>query len=196
MNINYPNNINFTAKYKDYSPNIKRLQYKDKYTYQDEPTSFAEIDCYNERDMEALKNLSEAWDGALFIQNIYLDAQRASDENYTGKNKFYIITEQKDYFDYLDYKKILAICEINEYKDKEVYLDYIEADPKAVCNPFSKYKKIGTALLTCLKHYYNKIRLMSLPYESVLSFYKRNSFSGINNVCKYHLFWEKKNDNK
>ena len=193
MNINYTNNINFRAKYKDYTPNIKKLQSRDKYIYKDEQASLAEIDLYDKRDMKALKDLTEDWDKAIFAENIYLDAKRASEDLDSADKRFFIITEQKDY---LDYKKILAICEIKEYNDKEIYLDYIQTNPESVYNPYSKYKKIGTALLTCLKHYYDKINLFSLPSHSVLSFYKRNKFNSINNEFKYNLSWERTNENK
>lgn len=173
MNIMFTPSISFSANRIDSStPKVKKLDVNS-LQYNDEDVYCVEI-MEDEEDKEALKCVSENWDQATFAQNLYEDAAKRSENYYDTATRFLALTTQKKNWNHLDYQKVLALCELTEKPDKEVFVEFIEANPDSVNNPYAEYKKVGSSLLGVLKDLYDKITLRSTP--TALEFYERNNF--------------------
>ena len=179
MKINFTPSVNFTAILKDYSPVVKKYD-KDIGIYNDEKVSFVEIDTSNKNDIKALRDIAFEWcRGDTYAGQIYDDARQKSINryyDYENKLRFYAITSQKDDFDNLDYKKILAVCKSEEKSSEKMYLNYLQVKPSCIYERPSNYKMVGTGFLDSLKKYYDEITLTSLKLKKVLKFYKNNGF--------------------
>lgn len=181
MKINFSNKTNFTATKLDYSPKLVKLN-PETSKYEEANVSLAEIDFYNPKDIQALKDTDKKWEYALLAYNIMLSAQEQNKSiklNGTPEEqnlKIRAITTQEKDFENLDYRKILALCEFVEKRNKGIYIRNLQIDPEIKLDTHSEYKKVGTSFLNSCKNYYNTIALRPLPSKDVINFYKQNQF--------------------
>lgn len=195
------NNINFKGSF-IHNINIKKLE-NDQYV--PHKASFVEMNPKDKRDVSALEKIANSWFG-LYDEVIYNGALHDSLVPPNRERRFYVLTEQTDTFEKMDYKKILGVVEFSKLDDHN-YVDFLQTNPKYIKekpkkNFFGftkkskinnkKYSSIGSAILTSLKKISdNSIGLHALTGTE--DFYKRNGFKRKNliNFMTNYYFWKK-----
>lgn len=169
------NNITFGAKF------IKPVEVLkltgDRKTYAPANLSLIEILPDNPQDINTLTKLAHYWGDDSFVNNIEFDAKYISRHGNSNNAKFYALTMQKQKFDELCYQDITIAAEVSEKETGNIKLNYIQKDPEFIYSyrpPL--FKKVGSALLDCIKEFSKgkTITLRSTP--SAVWFYKDNGF--------------------
>lgn len=176
--INTVNNLNFRAKHLS-NVNIDKLNSKNG-KFEPEEVSLVEFDPKNMFDTMAICYTPRNWPREQFASAIAYQAMLMSENPYEDEpNSIYIMTQQKDNFDYLDDSKILGLAEI-EKENKGVYrLNYIQTDPEksSLINSRSEYKNIGKKMLDFLKtKYTNSTIKLNAANNTVAKWYEKNGF--------------------
>lgn len=172
------NNLSFKAKYLN-NVNIEKLNPKNG-NFEPEEVSLVEFDPQNVHDTMAICNTHRNWPREQFASAIAYQAMLMSETPFEDEpNSIYIMTQQKNNFDYLDDSKILGLAEI-EKENKGVYrLNYIQTDPEksSFMNSRSEYKNIGKKMLDFLKtKYTNSTIKLNAANNTVAKWYKKNGF--------------------
>lgn len=172
------NNISFGARFLRQIP-IKKYSYENK-IYKDANENFVELSPFDIRDVHALDDISKEFGGDTFVNNIYIDAKLAykRDNRENETMGIFALTRQRDNYEKLNADDILGVAEISKFDNGEIELDYLQVHPQFIYSYGPPYfKRIGSAILDCLKAVYKKIQLHSAP--SATLFYKKNGFENI-----------------
>ena len=141
--------------------------------------SAVRINPYDKRDLKALKEVHDLWDGQ-FSKKIYKDAIRVIKEELPPEDyKFFILTKQHTNFDNLVPDDILAEAQIvlNHPNQNSVYLDYMQVEPQNMYeSEYRVYKGIGSAFLDFFKKMYKGKNIHLRSLISTQDFYKINGF--------------------
>ena len=134
MNIN---SVTFKANYvTQWQVLVKPTNKNDKPEYVS--ASFVELDPENENDLDTMYNLNLHWGFLETYAYQILDSMERIHKNlmrYNENSKFYALTLQHDKFEKLEPKKILAVTELTEDKDKNsISINYLQVDPNNVRN--------------------------------------------------------------
>lgn len=183
---NMNNNISFGANFIQKIP-IKKYSYDTK-TYNPLNANFIELKPSNAKDVNALGDIAFDFGGDSFANNIYAQAKIHSkhpDEKY----RYFALTQQDNDFDRLSISKILGVALTKKRVDGTTELENLQVHPKFVYSwgPPS-IKRIGSAILDCLKEFNDKIILNSSP--NATKFYEKNSFMRIDPKIRRY-FWSK-----
>ncbi len=171
--------ISFGAKYL-FPATVQKVAYKDaKIT--PAKVSFVELDPMNEKDLEAVYNVSLSWEAPdLYPEMIhsymsYCASEYNEDE---GKNtKFYALTSQKKNLEAPEPDDILALAQVNTANGVEI--EYIQAKPESPMDSFfKKYKfsRVGTGMLDSLKKVFKGEQIFLYSNPRARGFYKKNGF--------------------
>ena len=146
--------------------------------YVPEDVHFVELESHNAADVQALKNVAKYWKHSIYTDSVYNSLlDKSKSDKSICERKFYSLTTQQSGFELLDDEKILGISEVMVRRNpSEIYLCYIEADPKYIYEQTREYKRIGTAMLDSLKKLYSKITLNARDTYAVKKFYLKNDF--------------------
>lgn len=184
------NNISFGANFIRKIP-IKQFSYESK-LYTKTTANFVELNPFDTNDLNTLKKTIWEFGDDTYASNIYNDAFYLNNksENIEFLN-FFALTKQKTGFENLHPDEILGISEITEKGGKTINLNYLQIDPHYLYSypypPF--FKRIGSAILDCLKLVHNKITLCATP--TAIEFYKKNGFKSLEHN-KRLMVWERK----
>lgn len=178
------NNISFGARYECPARVKKRIPLLG--LYLPSKASFVSIDFRNPNDVIAADEICSSWKGAPLLKKLLSDKK--------CKN-IYALTVQRKNFENIEPDKILGFAKMKKYWTKDGELEYLQVNPnyinvgdEVVAKP--KYKNCGSAILTSLKKFYDRIVLISVDDEKVGCFYERNDFVKIaGRYCAY--IWER-----
>lgn len=155
--------------------NIKRAGYPLP-THQ---AAIVEADPLKFHDLKALEDVDRLWDGN-FSRCIYKDAYRINLNNAPdSKQKFFILTDQKENYNRLNSDDILAEAKVVlDYPVKgKVFIDYLQVQPENSFDSNNRtYEKLGTSFLSFLKKYYNNSEIGLRSLHSTVDFYIKNGF--------------------
>ena len=169
-------NISFGAKFIQKIP-IKQYSYENK-VYTKTTANFVELNPFDIKDLDVLKKIIFEFGDNSYAGNIYFDASYISKHKHSNNPsiRFFALTRQEKSFKDLKTDTILGIAEVLEKGGKEINLNYLQTHPQFIYSyprqPF--YKRIGSAILDCLKTTHKKINVHSTP--SAIQFYKKNNF--------------------
>ena len=174
MRVEKSDNTYFGAFLK-FSPSIERI---DAYCIPRRiKTSFVQIDCNNNLDIEALSDVAKHWKNNLYADKVYNTAyMKSKNEKDCSKYEIFALTFQKDNFERLNSDQIIGVAEVMPIGDKQILIEHIEGKPEYINEINRHYNKIGTAMLDSLKELYNKIFLVSRKSNKVSDFYVKNGF--------------------
>lgn len=185
MDTNY--NISFGAKF--IRPSVVNKLSSDN-QYLPHNISFVKINPKSKDDLRVLKDLCSSWAPQTFVDDICWDVFTILRQN--PKDGFvYAATEQLNKFSKLEPKKVLGLVELTPDGDKQVFIEYLQVNPKYITDrKNSPIKGIGTSILNCLKSLYKdkKISLMSVESKAVEQFYINNGFKA-NPAVKQNFEW-------
>ena len=156
--------------------------------YQSADVSFVEIDVKNQNDIYAVNRVVSLWEDRSFADNIAYDV---NNHNKGIFKKFpfrvFALTNQRRDFDTLDSCDILALTEIEKKSDDNIFLEYLQVDPRIVYNiGIPQIKRCGSAVLDCLKQLFSdKSIFLNSRAEK---FYTKNGFVKIG---QNQYFWNK-----
>lgn len=173
--MNMVSNINFCARF---LKNIPVKKYADP-SYTNETASFIEFDLNNVSDVFALDDVSFEFGDDSFVNNIAFDAKNIYKNKGNDFNsvKIYGLTTQTDSFERVKPEKVLGIVEtkLSNSEPASREIDFLQVNPKFVYSTGKpEYKRIGSAILDCLKDISRKISLNSSPNATI--FYSKNDF--------------------
>ena len=141
-----------------------------------EQASFVEVEKNNISDINSLKRAVYSWlPYDRFGKFICLCIDDKCKLGELNCNKVYALTSQQNEFDKLDNNKILGLVDIIEVDDA-AYMPYIQVDPHMLYPSEPEYKGIGTAMIECLKNFYNRISCEPIDEDSVIRFFEKNGF--------------------
>lgn len=172
------NNISFGARFLRTIP-IKKYSYENK-IYKPANENFVELSPFDLNDVKSLDNIAREFGGDTYVNNVYMDAKMAYNRNNpeTEDIGLFILTRQHCNYNTLNPDEVLGVAEISKFDNSEIELDYLQVHPQYVYSfgpPF--IKRIGSAILDCLKEAYKKIIVRSAP--SATLFYKKNGFERV-----------------
>ena len=183
------NNISFGANFIKSVPIKKYIP--DKKLYTETSANFVELSPFDKKDVLALKEIAYEFGDDSYANNIYFNAQFAFKRNNINSEDMgvFALTEQNDKYEFLDARKVLGLAEVSKKEHFNAELEYLQVNPQFL-NKLDKpeFKHIGTAILDCLKEFYNSIKLNSSP--NAKSFYIRNEFIETNPETRTY-FWKK-----
>lgn len=138
-------------------------------------TSFVKLDPYSSNDFETVRDVNLKWNyGKTFASYIY--EHMDLEEHNPYYKDFYALTTQNKDFDKLYSKQILGLAQVRRTR-MGIILEYLIARPDD--NMHSKernFKRIGTAIIECLKSIYNHKDISVESVDSAVEFYKANGF--------------------
>ena len=189
--MNMDNNISFGARFVQKIP-IKKYSFEDK-IYKQATANLVELDPFDIKDVHTLGNIADEFGGDSFANNVYIDAKSAYKRNNraTTDMRIFALTKQEDTFDKLKDREILGIVETSNKAEKSIEIEYLQTHPKFIY-PWgpAAIKRIGSAILDCLKSFNDKITLRSSPNATF--FYKKNGFEKVD-PNKRIFVWNKEN---
>lgn len=178
--------INFKANYIN-TVLIKTLNSTNN-TYQPKAANFVEFDIKNPNDTAAINDVAYLWQDKSFADNIAYDVNNAN-KGYFKKESFrvFALTSQKEGFENLDSRKVLALAEIEKTSDNNIFLEYLQVDPTIVyATGIPLIKRCGSAVLDSLKQLFSdKSIFLNSRTEK---FYTKNGFVKIR---QNQYFWNK-----
>ena len=148
-------------------------------SYIDKAVSMVEIDVHNNKDIDALENIANYWQGqnGFFTTNIYYAACEMKDNNkYFKYNKIFALTKQMSDYDNLDCNQILGVVHVSSLNSKNLFIEHIQVNPQIIYSFPAKYKKIGSELLNLLKSLSDRIICFPSNTDAVKNFYLKNGF--------------------
>ena len=174
MKIENTSSLHFNAKFIN-KVNIGKLSsypaYSSKQAY------FIQIEPHCEKDIEALKDISEYWEGNNFASNIYYAVCAIKNKSKHYKNhQVFGLTLQDNNFDVLDSKKIVGLVHTCPEDNDYIFIEHIQVNPSVVKSLKPEYKGIGTGILNSLKRINDKIFCYPAKEKSVINFYIKNGF--------------------
>lgn len=184
-------NISFGANFNNYAKILKKDKISGKYL--PENVSFVTVDSRNISDLNALKEVYNAWGRDVLTEGILNAAvAKSCGDRYFLRNKIFALTSQMEDFENLNPSKILGVADIRVLGSKgNIFLELLKVNPflKGEQNP--DIKKIGTAILDSLKEKFSRILLVSLDKPEVKDFYRRNAFKEFPDTLG-HFVWSRK----
>uniref|UniRef100_UPI004027D2B5 hypothetical protein n=1 Tax=Candidatus Scatousia sp. TaxID=3085663 RepID=UPI004027D2B5 len=180
------NNITFGANFIQKIP-IKKYSYNTK-TYNSLNANFIELKPSNAKDVNALGDIAFDFGGDSFANNIYVQA-KINSKHPDEKYRYFALTEQDNDFEKLNVNQILGVALTKKKLDGVTELENLQVHPKFVYSwgPPS-IKRVGSAILDCLKEFNDKIILNSSP--NATKFYEKNAFMRIDPKIRRY-FWSK-----
>lgn len=184
------NSVTFGAK-RLQTPTIAQYNRQLK-TYMPQDVSFIELKPKNDNDMQAVKELTNIWFDASYIQAFFEDITEMRKHSPSIKSRFFAITAQTKNFRKPNSSEILGVAEINYNHIYAPYLDYLQVNPALLSPHFEPpFKGVGTGILNALKNMYDSITLNSAAKEKVTEFYEKNGFKKID-AARLRYKWIRK----
>lgn len=182
------NNITFGARFIQKIP-INTYCFEKK-IYTPDTANFVEFMPADSKDICVLGDIAQDFGGDSFANNVYIHAKYFRN-NEASRARFFGLTKQNSDYENLNPNKVLGVCEITKKSEHTNEIEYLQVHPRFVypCGP-RPIKRIGTAILDCIKEFSNKITLRA-SYNSG-KFYKKNDFTEINPEKRLYL-WTKEN---
>lgn len=142
-----------------------------------------EMNPFDEKDLHALKNISNVWEGCLFAKSAYLRALSIFETIPEKINqRFFILTKQKNNFENINAEDILAESRVYIFDKPKVDIRSFEVDPAQnhwSMPEYKNYNNLGTGFLNKLKEIF-KGKLITLDsLSSSKEFYLKNGFKNV-----------------
>ncbi len=177
--------INFKAHY------VQQIQIKklDNNVYKPQNVNFIEIDTSSLSDIEAINQVSPNWEDHSFADNIAYNLTQIKKGRFNKDLfRFFALTKQNDNYEKLNSDDILALAEIEKKSETNIFINYLQVDPKIVyCLEKPPIKRCGSAMLDCLKIMFNNKNIFLNSRSK--NFYLKNNFVEIfKNVFVWNKF--------
>ncbi len=173
--------INFKSQYISPSTILKRTSDG---SYQDVRASFVKIDVANNNDIEALRKVSEKWEGKKnFSKDIFMYASTGSMfPGYDQDDCYYALTEQCENFKNLDSDKVLGLTMTNCSDPQQEEICFLQTMPDTVFECSERlYKNVGKSIIENMQKLYPLKDLVLIAVKNSVNFYKKLGFEFIKN---------------
>lgn len=147
--------------------------------FHDKEVSFVQINPLSENDMRAINLVNLDWaDGNTLARDIAKTINNCYCKyDISPKFKVFALTKQKDNFENLCAKDILALTQVRKQSPTQLFIDYLQVAPEYQYGREKRgFKKLGAALLnSVISHIPNKETFLKAR-ESAIDFYKTQGF--------------------
>ena len=169
--------INFKGSFIQSAVVSKRESFNNNTEIKSIPVSFVELQKNYANDLATLNNL-KTWNRPnSFILDILHDFQFTLNKDKSNKFRFFVLTQQTSNFKTLEAEKILGITEVVTRDKNTKRIEYLQTSPEFInINKNSKFQKIGTTMLNCIKKMFFDKNLVLHSVNNALEFYAKNGF--------------------
>ena len=111
------------------------------------------------------------------LQNNSANDLETLNKDKSNKFRFFVLTQQTSNFKTLEAEKILGITEVVTRDKNTKRIEYLQTSPEFInINKNSKFQKIGTTMLNCIKKMFFDKNLVLHSVNNALEFYAKNGF--------------------
>lgn len=177
--------ISFQANYVD-SAKVKRVNVSG---LADKEISFVEIDPSSYNDRISVNKTAIRWDkngGEGFAYDICKAVNRFYDPKFVHRDdRFFVLTTQRDRFEYLKPKEILALTHVRKFNNDAQFVEYLQVNPRNLAkNRKADFREVGRAVLDLLKKLFSSKDIILNAVKGTHKFYLKNGFEIVPNVIE------------
>lgn len=172
--------ISFKSNYID-SAKVKRINASG---VTDKQVSFVEINPSDYNDQLSINKTAIRWDnkgGIGFAYDICNSLNRFNEPDFKNhEDRFFALTTQKEQFENLNPKQILALTQVIKFDDDTQYVAYLQVDPKnSNKNRKAELRGCGRAMLDSLKKLFSTKNIQLDSVKNAINFYIKNGFESV-----------------